>query len=92
MINIKNEIIQLISNATNINKTEIENYIEVPKDVANGDYAFPCFKLAKTLKSSIRAMIASGDKVSAMKTMTEYKKIAPDDRDIPGLFELIERE
>ena len=31
---------------------QIKGYIEVPKDGANGDYAFPCFKLAKDLKKS----------------------------------------
>ena len=27
-------------------------YIEIPKDSTNGDYAFPCFRLAKTLKKA----------------------------------------
>ena len=30
----------------------METYIEVPKDSTNGDYAFPCFRLAKELKKS----------------------------------------
>ena len=50
MTDFKGEIAFAISNATNINKNEIYKYIEVPKDLNNGDYAFPCFKLAKTLK------------------------------------------
>ncbi len=33
-------------------KKEIYTYIEVPKDTKNGDYAFPCFRLAKTLRKS----------------------------------------
>ena len=52
MIQIKNEIAKLISKATNIEINEIESYIEVPKDASNGDYAFPCFKLAKLLKKA----------------------------------------
>lgn len=52
MIEIKKEIAKLISSATNIEINEIENYIEIPKDYLNGDYAFPCFKLAKTLKKA----------------------------------------
>ncbi len=52
MINFKQEIGAGISKATNISEKEILGYIEIPKDKANGDYAFPCFKLAKTLKKA----------------------------------------
>lgn len=52
MINFKNEIAKVISNATNININEIEGYIEVPPDDNMGDYAFPCFRLAKELKKA----------------------------------------
>ena len=52
MTNYKYIISNLISQATEINVEEIESYIEVPKDTSNGDYAFPCFKLAKTLKKA----------------------------------------
>jgi len=52
MTNYKYIISNLISQATEINVEEIESYIEVPKDLSNGDYAFPCFKLAKTLKKA----------------------------------------
>lgn len=52
MIDFKEEIAKKISEATNIEKEEIEKYVEVPKDTANGDYSFPCFNLAKVLKKS----------------------------------------
>ena len=52
MINFKNILVEEISKITNIEKNEIEKYIEVPKETENGDYAFPCFKLAKVLKKS----------------------------------------
>ena len=52
MVNYKSKISEQIAKATNIPQEEIEKYIEIPKDMANGDYAFPCFKLAKTLKKS----------------------------------------
>ena len=52
MINFKQKIAEIIGVQVNIDKTEIETYIEVPKDNKNGDYAFPCFKLAKVLKKS----------------------------------------
>ena len=48
----KTYIAEAISNVTNINKEEIKKYIEIPKVEANGDFAFPCFRLAKELKQS----------------------------------------
>ncbi len=52
MLNFKNEIAKYIANATNIQQNEIESFIEIPKDKNNGDYAFPCFRLAKILKKA----------------------------------------
>lgn len=52
MIDFKREISKMISIATKLDKKELESYIEVPKDTSMGDYAFPCFKLAKALKKA----------------------------------------
>ena len=52
MIDFKEIISDAISNVTNINKDELKTYIEVPKESNNGDYAFPCFRLAKELKKA----------------------------------------
>lgn len=52
MINLKKEIAQNIAQAIDIELGIIENAIEIPADTAHGDYAFPCFKLAKELKKS----------------------------------------
>ena len=52
MIDFKEEIAQYIANAVDMEQQEISNLLEVPKDLKNGDYAFPCFKLAKILKKS----------------------------------------
>ena len=49
MINFKNIIANAIAKVVNINETEIEMSIEKPKGSENGDYAFPCFRLAKEL-------------------------------------------
>ena len=47
-------IIDAIQNQDDINLTEneLEEYIEIPKEKTNGDYAFPCFRLAKILKKA----------------------------------------
>ncbi len=52
MINFKKEIANMISECTQINSEELKTYIEIPPDDTMGDYAFPCFKLAKALKKA----------------------------------------
>lgn len=52
MIDFKEEISKILFRCTQINKEELKMYIEVPPDDNMGDYAFPCFKLAKTLRKS----------------------------------------
>lgn len=52
MTNLKQEIAKLIEKATDINSQELEAYVETPKNTENGDYAFPCFRLAKELKKA----------------------------------------
>ena len=52
MINVKQKISNEIAKVIHINEKELETYIEIPKDIKNGDYAFPCFRLAKELKKS----------------------------------------
>ena len=52
MINFKEEIAEVLSKALEMDLKELIDFIEVPKDNANGDYAFPCFRLAKILKKS----------------------------------------
>ena len=49
MIDIKEKIAGLISGQVeDLTAEEIKDMIEVPQDKANGDYAFPCFRLART--------------------------------------------
>ena len=52
MLNFKQEIAEYIEKVVDIEKNELEKYIEKPKDTTNGDYAFPCFRLAKQLKKA----------------------------------------
>ena len=52
MINFKKEIANSIAKVTNLNEKELENYIEIPPNPDLGDYAFPCFKLAKDLRKA----------------------------------------
>ena len=50
--NFKQIIAKQISKTIDINEEELESYIETPKDSKNGDYAFPCFRLAKELRKA----------------------------------------
>ena len=52
MLNFKKEIAKSVAKVVELNENELESFIEVPKDSTNGDYAFPCFRLAKELKKS----------------------------------------
>ena len=47
----KEKIATLLTKYTNLEKDEILNLIEIPNSEM-GDFAFPCFKLAKTLKKA----------------------------------------
>lgn len=52
MLDVKEEIAKEIQKATSLEKEELKTYIEIPKDSSMGDYAFPCFKLAKELRKA----------------------------------------
>ncbi len=52
MINFKKAIADAIADVTNLDTKELETYIEIPPNADLGDYAFPCFKLAKSLRKA----------------------------------------
>jgi len=60
MVNFKEEIAKLIAaEVTDLELAEIQNMIEVPQDSKMGDYAFPCFRLAKVMRKA-PPLIAKG--------------------------------
>ena len=52
MFSFKKAIAEAISKVIEVEPCELEKSIEMPKDETQGDYAFPCFRLAKVLKKS----------------------------------------
>lgn len=48
----KELIITLLSKETQISKDELSSLIEIPSNNKLGDYAFPCFNLAKVMKKN----------------------------------------
>ena len=70
MIDFKKEIAEIIAkNLEGLTEDEIKSMVEIPQDQSMGDYAFPCFRLAKTMKKApnlIAAELAAklqGDKL-----------------------------
>lgn len=53
MIDFKKEIAEIIAkNLDGLTEDEIKSMIEIPQDQSMGDYAFPCFRLAKTMRKA----------------------------------------
>ena len=74
MIDFKEKIAEILADATNLNEKELESYIEMPKDSKNGDYAFPCFRLAKELRKA-PPVIANEIKEKIETTPEEIEKV-----------------
>ncbi|MBE5813265.1 MAG: arginine--tRNA ligase [Clostridiales bacterium] len=51
-MNYKYEIAKKINQIVNIPVEELATYIEIPPNTEMGDYAFPCFKLAKEMRKA----------------------------------------
>lgn len=75
----------------NLKKEDILNMIEVPSNVDNGDYAFPCFSLAKiekrnplliaeNLVEKLRRKLASKDEISSLDANAGYVNFFIDKR------------
>lgn len=58
MVDYNKLIAEKIGKTTGLDANELEGYIEIPPQSEMGDFAFPCFKLAKTLRKSPIAIAA----------------------------------
>ncbi len=65
----KTKIASLIASVVNIDAAEIAGYIEVPPKPEMGDFAFPCFRLAKALRKAPPAIAAD---IKAALTLPPY--------------------
>lgn len=76
----KNKIIDLlVQYIPELERTELENAVEIPPKTDMGDFAFPCFKLAKTFRKAppmiakeLSEKIEKPDFVSEIKVMGGY--------------------
>src|SRR3989338_1540364 len=69
----KEIIVKILKTQLNLNEAEIASLIEVPKDTNLGDYTFPCFALAKTLKKN--PVEIAKNIASSIKHLAEFEKI-----------------
>lgn len=69
----KDVISALLSKQTHLKKEDIEKILEVPQNKELGDYAFPCFSLAKEMKKS--PVQISADIAGKLKSK-EFEKIS----------------
>ena len=71
----KEKIIAILKQATNLPEEEIKNLIEIPPSPELGDYSFPCFSLAKLYKKNPNEIANElAQKISPTK---EISKISP---------------
>lgn len=79
MLNFKEEIAKLVSKQVEgLSESEVMELVEVPPDFKMGDYAMPCFKLAKAFRKSpqiISEEITAS--LSESKYFSEVKSVGP---------------
>ena len=83
MIDFKKQIAEIIVGAlpkeAELTLEDVENIVEVPQDSKMGDYAFPCFRLAKALRKAppliaqdLVSNISAGDIIEKVEQVNAY--------------------
>lgn len=77
MIDFKKEIAEIIAkNLEGLTEDEIKSMIEIPQDQSMGDYAFPCFRLAKTMRKAPNLIAAElTEKLQGEKLFSEVSPV-----------------
>ncbi len=75
---IKN-IVDILKVEVPLSEKEIESFIEIPPDLEKGDYAFPCFAIAKQLRNApakisteLAQKLPTGDIITNIKAIGPY--------------------
>lgn len=70
----KEQIIELIMKAAELDRETVEGILEIPPKADMGDYAFPCFQLAKTLHKAPPAIAADiAEKIGAVNILDKLE-------------------
>ncbi len=77
MIDFKKEIAEIIAkNLEGLTEDEIKSMVEIPQDQSMGDYAFPCFRLAKTMRKAPNLIAAElAEKLQGEKIFSEVSPV-----------------
>ena len=77
MIDFKKEIAEIIAkNLEGLTEDEIKSMIEIPQDQSMGDYAFPCFRLAKTMRKAPNLIAAElAEKLQGQQLFSEISPV-----------------
>ncbi len=71
-------IVDILKAEVSLPEKEIERLIEIPPDLKMGDFAFPCFAIAKLLKNApARISTELAQKLTTSDVITEIKAIGP---------------
>jgi arginyl-tRNA synthetase len=73
-MNERQKLVQAINQETGLDIDKIDELIEIPPQPTLGDYAFPCFVLAKTLRKA-PAAIAAELAVKLGKQLTDFERV-----------------
>jgi arginyl-tRNA synthetase len=74
---IKN-IVDILKVEVPLSEEEIEGFIEIPPDLEKGDYAFPCFAIAKQLRNAPAKISAElAQKLPTGDIITDIKAVGP---------------
>ena len=95
MKNFKEIIAKKLAPYTNFSPSDVESMLEKPKELAHGDFSFPCFQLAKILKKSPQEIATEiSSKIKIEKPIRKIEVIGAyinffiaDDRYIEEVFE-----
>ena len=79
MIDFRKEVANCISKVVpSLGKEEIENLVEIPPNYDMGDYAFPCFRLAKEFKKAPNLIAEElAEKIDGGVYFNEIKNVGP---------------
>ena len=73
----KNEVVELIASQIDLPKEKINDLIERPKNAKMGDYAFPCFVLAKTMHKNPAEIAKSIAENLSSKNFASIQAVGP---------------
>lgn len=74
----KENLVELLAKKTGLGNEEIDRLIEIPPDPSLGDYAFPCFSLAKAQKKAPNAIAAElAKELKLGKSFSEIRATGP---------------